>query len=204
MQKCLDALEGLAFAEIRLDKMAVAIGDVRNIFSRHSRLIATCRPGEIEDEKRKVFLIEAISAGAAFVDLEVDSEDTFKNEIVRHARARGCRVIVSYHDFERTPKRAELEHVVDWCFETGADIAKIACRVNSTGECALLLGLLHDSRPLVVVGMGRKGRITRIVAPLLGSLFTYASAGEGRETEEGQIDRESLEGIWERLKNVRD
>jgi 3-dehydroquinate dehydratase-1 len=60
---------------------------------------------------------------------------------------------------------------------------------------ARLLGLLDLGVPLVVVGMGRLGRLTRIAAPLLGSLFTYASLGAGRETADGQLDAASLERI---------
>jgi 3-dehydroquinate dehydratase-1 len=40
--------------------------------------------------------------------------------------------------------------------------------------------------------MGVKGRILRVVAPLLGSPFTFASLSEGRQTAEGQMDRETL------------
>jgi 3-dehydroquinate dehydratase-1 len=48
--------------------------------------------------------------------------------------------------------------------------------------------------------MGPKGRLTRVVAPLLGSQFTYASAAGGKETAEGQIEREELEKIMEALR----
>ncbi len=74
-KKSLEVLKGLNFAEIRLDKMSVTVDDVRKIFSQHPRLIATCRPGVIEDKKRKLLLEEAISAGAAFVDLELEASD---------------------------------------------------------------------------------------------------------------------------------
>jgi len=43
--------------------------------------------------------------------------------------------------------------------------------------------------------MGRKGRLTRILAPLLGCPFTYASIDGGKETAEGQIDAASLRRI---------
>lgn len=185
---CLKAMRGLEFAEIRLDKMKVTDMDVETLFSQKLKLIATCRPGSYDEETRKRLLEKAIDAGAAYVDIEVEASDEFKDGILSKARAKGCKVIISYHNFERTPKKAELEHIVDWCFESGADIAKIACKVNSEQDNARLLGLLDSEKALVIVGMGKKGRITRIIAPLLGSAFTFASLSKGNETAEGQID----------------
>ncbi len=201
-KKSLEVLKGLNFAEIRLDKMSVTVDDVRKIFSQHPRLIATCRPGVIEDKKRKLLLEEAISAGAAFVDLELEASDVFKESLIKKAHQSGCKTIISYHNFKKTPKKVELEHVVRWCFNSGADIAKIACRVSSREDNARLLGLLEDGRPLVVVAIGGLGKITRIVSLFLGSPFTYASLERGKETAEGQLDRETLKKIYKTLRKI--
>jgi 3-dehydroquinate dehydratase-1 len=64
--------------------------------------------------------------------------------------------------------------------------------VLNDADNARLLGLLDDARKIVVVGMGELGRITRIAASLLGSPFTFASQGLGKETARGQIDHETL------------
>ena len=47
--------------------------------------------------------------------------------------------------------------------------------------------------------MGNKGRITRIAAPLLGSPFTFASLSKGKETAEGQIEKDILEQMMRLL-----
>jgi len=189
---CLAALAGLPFAEIRMDRTKLSTQEVRRLFSSHKRLIATCRPGAILDEVRKELLLAAIEAGAAYVDVEVESEISFREEIVTRARQKNCKVIVSSHDAGRTPDRLELEACLAACFEAGADIAKIACKARTDQDNARLLGLLDDPRPVVVVAMGAKGRITRVLAPLLGSPFTFASPVQGKETAEGQIDRKTL------------
>lgn len=190
---CLRALRNLDFAEVRIDLMKLSKKDVRRIFSLGKRLIATCRSGRMTDEARKALLTEAIEAGASYVDVELESSDSFRRDIIERARARGCEVILSYHDFNRTPNRKELEHIVDSCFGSGADIAKIACKVNSEMDNARLLGLLDSERRLVIAGMGERGRMTRVIAPLLGAEFTFASLSEGKETGEGQIGRKALE-----------
>lgn len=200
---CLAALSKLDFAEIRIDKMRLALADIPGLFSLPKRLIATCRPGPYLDIDRKKLLLAAIESGAAFVDVELESETGYRNEIIAGARAHACGVIVSFHDHAKTPARAELERKVDACFEAGADIAKIACMVRSSRDTARLLGLLDSSRKIVVIGMGEKGRVTRIVAPLLGSPFTFASLSKGKETAAGQVDRETLEKLLKSVKAIK-
>jgi len=194
-ESCLAALKGLPFAEIRIDRMRADDEGVRRIFSSHPNLIATCRPGRFSDARRLALLRAAVSAGAAFVDIEVGARESYKGTLLLEARRTRCRVIVSHHDLERTPPREALEDLVDRCFTSGADIAKIACRVRSSKDNARLLGLLDDDRALVVVGLGRKGRMTRIAGPLAGSLFSFASRAKGRETAGGQIPYEDLDKL---------
>lgn len=201
--ECLKALAGLTFAEIRMDKIQLlAIKDVHDIFSVGMDLIATCRPGAFSEDERKRFLIAAIEAGASYVDIEADSDGSFKREVIERAQSRSCRVIVSFHDHEKTPEREELLGIVSLCFDSGGDIAKIACKVNSERDNARLLGLLDSGRDIIVIGMGEKGRITRIVAPLLGSPFTYAAPVRGRETAGGQLDRETMERYLRMLSGI--
>lgn len=203
LEACRRAMKGLPFAEIRIDRIDGVKGeDVRRIFSRPLRLIATCRPGKIGDRKKLALLKTAVRAGAAFVDIEHDWNPSLKATLRKTARAASCRVLVSFHDFEKTPPAPALERIIRNGLEEGADVVKIACRVRSSSDNARLLGLLDGRRPLVVVGLGPKGKITRIAAPLLGGLFTYAALRPGKEVADGQIDRAALQEIWRRLKNV--
>jgi 3-dehydroquinate dehydratase-1 len=140
-------------------------------------------------------LMTAVDAGAAYVDVELAAPAAYRRGIARWASAAGCKLIVSHHDYERTPDAATLRGLLERCFDSGADLAKIACMVNASRDNARLLGLLNDEREIVVIGMGAKGRITRIAAPLLGSPFTFASAAAGKETAPGQMDQPSLEKI---------
>jgi 3-dehydroquinate dehydratase-1 len=199
----LKALRNIDFAEIRMDRMALTGKDIADIFSQSVMLIATCRPGLLDNQKRKAYLIAAIDAGAKYVDIEVESDIAFKKEILEKAGSKGCKVIISYHDFEKTPGDERLKQIAALCFSEGADIVKIACKANSVMDSARLLGMLgqEDFKDrLVVAGMGNEGKITRIVAPFLGSLFTYASLAEGMQTAGGQIEKEKLEEIMRLLR----
>lgn len=199
----IERLEGLEFAEVRLEELSPTVDDVREIFSQPARLIATMRPGKHADEQRLMILAAAIDAGAAYVDIELESSTIVREGVLAAARKNGTEVIVSHHDFERTPEREELLRLIDECFAAGADIAKIACRTQSHADAARILGILDGERPVVAIGMGKMGRITRVAAPLLGSPFTFASQGAGQETAEGQIEAKSLAKILEEIENAR-
>jgi 3-dehydroquinate dehydratase I len=193
VEACGAALQGLAFAEVRMDAVDMTVRDVARLFTGRIDLIATCRPGRLSDPERKDLLMAAIGEGAAYVDVEIESEQGMRDDIIRKARSKGCKVIVSFHNYDETPEREELKRIEARCFDAGADIVKIACMARSTGDNARLLGLLDGGRPLVVIGMGAMGSVTRIMAPLLGSPFTYGARESGREVVEGQLDRRTIE-----------
>jgi len=199
--RVIEAIEGHELAEVRLEALSPTPEDVREIFSSPAKLIATMRPGKHSDEERLKTLTAAIEAGAAYVDIELGSPTLLREGLAQAARRNGCEIIVSHHDFQSTPDRDELMEIVDRCFEEGADLAKIACVVKERADAARLLGLLEDPRPIVAIGMGRMGAITRVAAPLLGSPFTYASPEGGPPTAEGQLPEGTLRRIMEEIAN---
>jgi len=183
-------------SEVRMDRLNACMDDIKSLFSLKGKTIATYRPVDgLDEETRKKALILAIESGASYVDVEVEAADDFKADIIVAARRKNCSVIVSYHDFTKTPVMRELEQVLNWCYESGADIAKVACRVNSIEDNAKLLSVYSMNKNVISIGMGELGRITRIAAPLLGAPFTYASINRERRTAPGQIDSESLKNI---------
>ena len=202
VEECVKSLEGAKLAEIRLETISgISEAAAKTVFSKPLKLIAACRPGKLPEGMRKRLLLAAIGAGAAYVDIEVDAPDAYKQEIVRKAKADGCKVVVSFHDHEKTPVREELEQIIGWGFDSGADMVKIACKVNSEKDSARLLGLLDKERKLIVVGMGEKGKIVRVVAPLLGSQIAYVSAGKGKESAPGQMAAKELERKMKEISN---
>ena len=187
--------------------MNATIEDITKIFSQPLRLIATFRPeasAAHDADARKQFLLAAIDAGASYVDIEVESDEAYRREIIERARLKDCKVIISFHDFHKTPEAEELTGIVSRCFSEGADIAKIACKVNFARDNIRLLNILDrddfQSRT-IVVGLGTQGRITRVAAPLLGSPFTFAPLSDEKKTAEGQIEKDTLEFILKVLKD---
>jgi 3-dehydroquinate dehydratase I len=195
LDACLAVLKDVSFAEIRLDLTHLTIPEIRQLFSHHPALIATCRKNGLSDTERKGMLLTAIDSGAQYVDVEVESDQSYRDEIISFARTGHCQVIISYHDYEITPDRVVLASIIDTCFSQGGDMAKVACMVQSERDGARLLGLLDDTRNIIVIGMGDKGKVVRIASALLGSPFTFTSSGQGKQTAPGQLDRTTLSAI---------
>jgi 3-dehydroquinate dehydratase-1 len=188
-------------SEVRLDRLIFCKDDIARLFSHKNSTIATYRPtAGLAESERKAWLIAAINAGAQYVDIEVESADDFKNEIIETAKSKNCKVIVSYHDYNKTPLINELEEIIKWCFDSKCQMAKICCHVNSYDECARLLSLYSYGYPIISIGMGPMGKITRIASLLLGAPFTYASIDDSKKTAPGQIDSKKLKEILEMIK----
>ena len=189
---CLEILEKVDMAEIRIDLSELSDEDIMKIFTARKKLIATCRPGKYSLSERIYKLELAIESGATFVDIEYEADDDFRNAIMEYAHARQCDVIISYHNYEMTPELDELEKIMHKCFELGADIAKIATMVKVNRDNSKILSLYKAPGRLIAIGMGELGKISRIVAPFLGAEFTYAALTDDSVTAPGQISYNKL------------
>lgn len=192
VEVCLKSIEKVEMAEIRIDLAEFNDDEIRKVFSLRKKLIATCRPGKIKDNDRALMLKVAIGSGATYVDIEYEAPETYKNDLIDFAHSHQCDVIISYHNYEKTPDLEELEQIVQQCYAQGADLAKVATHVNVNRDNSKILSLYKAPGRLVAIGMGDLGRISRIVAPFLGAEFTYASLDEANITAPGQISYEKL------------
>ncbi len=204
-KKLADALRSVTRAnkvadviEMRLDCLDDASPEnVRRLVkSAKKPVVATNRPkragGRFQgsEAERIMVLKNAARAGAAYVDIELD---TPKKALASLMRARGkSRVIVSHHDFLRTPEFAKLEGILNRMLAIkGAYAFKIVtvCKshVDLLKITALLRHATHDGKRLIAFCMGKEGRISRTMCLLDGSFMTYAALSKGKETAEGQI-----------------
>jgi 3-dehydroquinate dehydratase I len=201
LEMCVNALQGIDFAEICLDTFdQVSLEDMRMLFSIPERAIAICRPERCTNQEMLRRLLMAMDVGAQFIDIDLEAPDEIKESVIKKAKEVGVQVIVSFHNYQRTPQQAELEHVISWCFDSGADIAKIACHVNDDRDNARLLGLLNIRKKLIIIGMGDKGKITRLASPVMGGFCSYSSCCKGKETAKGQLPFKDTQEIVEALR----
>ncbi len=83
----------------------------------------------------------------------------------------------------------------------GANMAKMAVTASSPDDVLRLLNVTRKANKkgrVITIAMGDAGRISRIVAPLLGSEITYASVGDA--VAPGQLQLNELKTILEAMK----
>ncbi|MDY0201829.1 MAG: type I 3-dehydroquinate dehydratase [Bacteroidales bacterium] len=178
-------LKNVALAEIRIDLLNLNHDELATIFKLHKNLIATYRTTS-DFETMLTLLTQAIGNGCTFVDIDINTPNIYLDKLIKIAQSKGCKVILSYHNFEETPDTKDLINIADKLFSHGACIAKIACMAQAPSDCARVMGLYENYKNLVAFCMGTTGMVTRISAPLLGAPFTYASEGKW-ETAPGQL-----------------
>lgn len=158
--------------------------------------LATCRrragggrlSGSVQAELH--WLREAREAGCAWCDLEVE---TVRELAGKSLNGLGLpkKVLVSLHDFKRTPARLG-SLPARACPEAAA--VKIAAQARTISDSVSLLRLARHSPNLVVVPMGEAGLPARILALRGGSALAYAPVGEA--TAPGQVSLHDFKHLY--------
>lgn len=184
--------------EIRLNS-TVQISTINKLFNGPLQTIATCRKNVANTNDNlinniliKQTLMLAISAGATYVDIELECPDII--QLVRFAKQKNCKVIVSHHNYDITPSSSELMKIIDSCFDYGADIAKIATMCNNNDNAKTITDLYqyYQKGTLIAIGMGELGKPTRINAHKLGCPFIFCSIDKKTLTAPGQYTIDEL------------
>lgn len=147
------------------------------------------------EEERVGELIEAAEMGASIVD--VDLETANLGEVVGLIKKR-AQCLLSRHDLKRTPPLESLKEVIRRQREAGADICKVVTTAQKFEDNLTVLRLISEFPETRVVSftMGSLGYISRVLCPLAGGDFTYASIGEGMESAPGQLTVKDLRNIY--------
>ena len=132
-------------------------------------------------------LAEAAQLGARYIDLDLETAKKIRSQLRKHRR----KLIVSYHNYEKTPPLSVLEIKVKEALKAGAAIVKIATHINRIEDNAVLFEVLQRAvkrgTKIIVIGMGEKGTISRTAAPFLGSYLTFVALDERSSTAPGQL-----------------
>jgi 3-dehydroquinate dehydratase / shikimate dehydrogenase len=163
---------------------------------RNATLLATCRRREgggkfAGDAHGELYwLVQAREAGCQWCDLEVETLRALPDRSVREYPVPS-RVLLSIHDFDRTPA---LPRNVNPPLHGGVDAVKIAAQARTLADSVRLLRLARRSRNFVAVPMGEMGLPARILALREGSALAYAPVGEA--TAPGQISLEEMTRLY--------
>ena len=152
-----------------------------------------------ENEARRIErLLQAIDLGAEMVDIELRTKN-LANIVKLIRRRKKC--LLSCHNLEKTPSFDAMKQIVQQQIKAGADICKVVTTARSFEDNASVLRLIPEfpETGVVAFAMGPLGTTSRVLCPLVGGDFTYASVAKGQESAPGQITVEALKNIYEMI-----
>lgn len=145
----------------------------------------------------------SLKDGPDAVDIELSAERKARDQVIKAAKACGKTVIVSSHNFSKTPAFQEMKTILEEAFLAGADIAKLAVMPHSKREVLDLLKVALDTREagnaVCTIAMGKLGKHTRVIAPFYGSVLTYAAVDSEISAAPGQFQVDEVKKIMELL-----
>jgi len=196
------ALRETPTVEVRLDflkndkERQTFLNWLRSHRPANAQVIATCRRrvggGEFAaDAAAELFwLMKSREAGCTWCDLEVETLRELPGKTV-HGYAVPEKVLLSMHDFRRTPKFPDRLRVPA---QGGASAVKTAAMARTLRDSARTLRLARASKNVVSVAMGEIGLPARILSLREGSALSYAPAGAA--TAPGQISLADMKHLY--------
>ncbi|RKX17737.1 MAG: hypothetical protein DRP35_10410 [Candidatus Zixiibacteriota bacterium] len=195
---CYQAAKDAELIELRLDLVTFTDSELKKLFALKTKFIATCRQNGKNNTERIKKLKDAIDAGVDFIDIEIDSD--FQEKMIMYARDKNCQIIISYHNFTRTPSLSELQKIIDVGRKFNPWKIKIVTMANTPQDLSTVLSLYRNNTNLIAFCMGEKGKISRLASLFLGADFTFVSPLKGKEVAEGQMDINTMVKLIEELK----
>lgn len=199
----LEEIENLAVVKETLSTIRDALFPIPLLFTFRSH-----REGGnkiIEDTYYKELLENVIGTKAIdLVDVELFSSNV--SEIVETAYAHDVYVVMSNHDFEKTPVKEEIVWRLRRMQELGAHIPKIAVMPKIPTDVLTLLDAtytmsnLYADRPIITMSMAATGAISRMAGQVFGSAATFGSGVEA--SAPGQIPAEELRKTLNLLRTI--
>ncbi|MFO7896616.1 MAG: type I 3-dehydroquinate dehydratase, partial [Candidatus Cloacimonadales bacterium] len=130
------------------------------------------------------FYQKAIARKNCLVDLE------YRNY---SAEIPATNLILSYHDFSQNFDLPQLQALIQASNRLKAKYLKIAVNINSYQQFTLLANLIKQAnKPVILVGMGKLGKLSRLLYKHLGSAATYIGLA-AKPTASGQLSLQEAE-----------
>jgi 3-dehydroquinate dehydratase I len=189
--------------EVRIDLIG---GDWREVIGSLKKPWIACNRRAEEggkwhggERERVQQLLRAFELGAAIIDIELATPDVAR--IVSEIKGK-AECLLSYHNIKETPPLKKLKEILTEEINAGADICKVATTARSFADNLIILQLIGDfpEAKIVAFAMGAAGQISRVLCPMVGGYFTYASIEAGRKSAAGQITVNELRKIYRMIK----
>jgi len=188
--------------ELRLDCLAT-FDNLEKLSGIEKPTISTCMPSweggkYLGDDSDRVKILKQACEFSQYITFELKASPEVRDEIISHAKEKGVKSIIAYHNFEGTPDLAEMKSFIESGKAFGADVVKVAFTPHDNTDVLNTLSLIsefRDDTPLIVISMGELGKPSRILAPLLGSFLTYGHPDQREPAGPGQYSITELKKI---------
>ncbi|NUF15353.1 type I 3-dehydroquinate dehydratase [Acinetobacter lactucae] len=200
-------------AEFRIDllsfasdtKQVIALGHELKKILGNKPMIATIRTKneggqlEISDvDYGKTYQAYLKNPFMDWLDVEMFRDQKVVSEIVQKAHQKKVLIVMSNHDFQKTPSQDEIEKRLLKQDQMGADILKIAVMPKSKQDVFTLMNATlkvsqQTTKPLLTMSMGQLGTISRVATANMGGSYSFGMIGEA--SAPGQIDVTKLKQI---------
>ncbi|WP_405125349.1 type I 3-dehydroquinate dehydratase [Salmonella enterica] len=149
----------------------------------------------------------AVDSGLVdMIDLELFTGDDEVKATVGYAHQHNVAVIMSNHDFHKTPAAEEIVQRLRKMQELGADIPKIAVMPQTKADVLTLLTATvemqerYADRPIITMSMSKTGVISRLAGEVFGSAATFGAVKKA--SAPGQISVADLRTVLMILHNA--
>lgn len=200
-------------AEFRIDllsfasdtKQVIALGHELKKILGNKPMIATIRTKneggqlEISDaDYGKTYQAYLKNPFMDWLDVEMFRDQKVVSEIVQKAHQKKVLVVMSNHDFQKTPSQDEIEKRLLKQDQMGADVLKIAVMPKSKQDVFTLMNATlkvsqQTTKPLLTMSMGQLGTISRVATANMGGSYSFGMIGQA--SAQGQIDVTKLKQI---------
>ncbi len=200
-------------AEFRIDllsfasdtKQVIALGHELKKILGNKPMIATIRTKneggqlEISDvDYGKTYQAYLKNPFMDWLDIEMFRDQKVVSEIVQKAHQKKVLIVMSNHDFQKTPSQDEIEKRLLKQDQMGADILKIAVMPKSKQDVFTLMNATlkvsqQTTKPLLTMSMGQLGTISRVATANMGGSYSFGMIGQA--SAPGQIDVTKLKQI---------
>lgn len=187
------------YIEIRLDYIENNLGLAELAVHSKTPKIATDKSFRKKTERRQM-LVEAAKSGFDYIDAELSTPEI--KDLVKELKALGTKPIVSFHKFDGSLSISELNNILEREIYSGADVCKIVTTAKQVKDNLITLNftaVASSKAKVVCFCMGELGKVSRLLSPLFGGFFTFASLERGRETASGQIAIKEMKTTYELL-----
>ena len=192
---CLHQLKGIKNAELRLDKVDLSEEDITRLWPNCSSWMITIRKDFLIDPRWNEILETCLSLEPKYLDLDIEIEGSGFSKIMKTLAERNITLILSYHNYEFTPPLKDLKEKAGSMFDRGADVVKLACMVKDYDDNVTLLRMYAEFGPIICIGMGDKGKVSRLNALYFGERISYAAPSQAEVVAPGQFTFEEMQRL---------